>query len=65
MYDLVSVYYIHCPYHLLQVPLNIDIREGADAGRPIVDAKPDSESARAYADVAKAIWHQVQERSKQ
>jgi nitrogenase subunit NifH len=37
------------------IPLNIEIRETADGGRPIVVSKPDSPQAQAYRDIALKI----------
>ncbi|KAL6784138.1 INDH1 [Auxenochlorella protothecoides x Auxenochlorella symbiontica] len=53
---------LHMPL-LGQVPLNIDIREGADGGDPVVSSAPSSASARAYVSVAEAILRQIEERS--
>jgi ATP-binding protein involved in chromosome partitioning len=38
-----------------QIPLDIAVREGGDAGAPITVTAPESESSRAFADLAKAI----------
>lgn len=38
-----------------QIPLDIAVREGGDAGAPITVSAVESESARAFADLAKAI----------
>ncbi|CAA7616616.1 Protein mrp homolog [Magnetospirillum sp. LM-5] len=43
-----------------EVPLDIAIRETADRGEPIVVSKPSSPHAKAYRDIAKAIWDKVQ-----
>ncbi len=42
-----------------EVPLDIAIRETADAGQPIVVSRPDSPHAKAYADLAAKIWAKV------
>jgi ATP-binding protein involved in chromosome partitioning len=39
-----------------EIPLLLDIRTAADAGRPIVASDPGSEAARAYRDVATRLW---------
>jgi len=38
-----------------QIPLVPELREGSDAGRPIMTENPDSEAAQAIAEVARAI----------
>ena len=38
-----------------EIPLHLDIRTHADDGTPIVIAKPDSEHAKAYMDIAKGL----------
>jgi ATP-binding protein involved in chromosome partitioning len=38
-----------------QVPLMVEMREGADVGAPIVVANPDNEAARAFATIADRI----------
>ena len=39
-----------------EVPLHLDIRTHSDEGDPIVTAKPDSEHARIYRDIAQRVW---------
>ena len=39
-----------------EVPIEIDIREGGDAGTPMVIAHADSRSAATYRDMAKRLW---------
>ena len=39
-----------------EVPLHLDIRTHSDDGDPIVAAKPDSEHARIYRDIAQRVW---------
>lgn len=41
----------HVPF-LGKIPIDVEIREGGDTGRPVVDASPDSELARAFVDIA-------------
>jgi ATP-binding protein involved in chromosome partitioning len=43
-----------------EVPLDIVIRETADRGEPIVVSKPSSPHAKAYREIAKAVWDKVQ-----
>lgn len=43
-----------------EIPLDIAIRETADAGEPIVVSKPNSPHAKAYRDLAAKIWDKVQ-----
>src|SRR3954447_25106530 len=38
------------------IPLDIRIRETSDDGRPVVALEPDSEHARRYIDIARALW---------
>jgi len=42
-----------------EVPLDIAIRETADAGTPIIVSRPDSPHAKAYAAIAAKVWDQV------
>jgi ATP-binding protein involved in chromosome partitioning len=42
-----------------EIPLDMAIREGSDAGRPIVAADPDSPHAAAYRAIAEKIWAKV------
>lgn len=39
-----------------EIPLLLDIRTTADAGKPIVASDPDSHAARAYGDIAARVW---------
>jgi ATP-binding protein involved in chromosome partitioning len=39
-----------------EVPLLLDIRSSADAGRPIVAAAPGGEAAKAYNEIATRLW---------
>ncbi len=43
-----------------EFPLHIDIRTNADAGTPIVIAKPDGEHAAAYCDAAALLWERAE-----
>jgi ATP-binding protein involved in chromosome partitioning len=43
-----------------EVPLDIAIRETSDRGEPIVVSKPSSPHAKAYREIAKAVWDKVQ-----
>lgn len=40
---------------LAQVPIEMAVREGGDAGRPVVHAAPDSASAKAFLEAARAL----------
>jgi len=39
-----------------EIPLDIEIREGGDLGRPIVVARPDGPHAAAYRAIAERVW---------
>ncbi|MFZ4409047.1 MAG: P-loop NTPase [Paracraurococcus sp.] len=43
-----------------ELPLKIDIRLLADAGTPIVAARPDTEEAQAYRRIAARLWEKLQ-----
>ena len=40
-----------------EVPLDMAIREGSDAGLPIVAANPESDHAKAYRSIAENLWN--------
>ena len=42
-----------------EIPLLLDIRTAADAGTPIAASAPESEGARAYDALARAVWAKV------
>ena len=42
-----------------EIPLDIEIRETSDGGRPIVVSNPDSPHAKAFRAIADAIWDKV------
>ncbi len=42
-----------------ELPLDIEIRETSDSGRPIVVSKPDSPHAKTYVAIAQRIWEKV------
>jgi ATP-binding protein involved in chromosome partitioning len=42
-----------------EIPLAIQIREGSDAGAPVVAADPTGEHARAYATIAEGLWRRL------
>ena len=44
---------------LVQIPLNIEIRETSDAGAPITISAPDSPSANAYHSVAELVQQKL------
>jgi ATP-binding protein involved in chromosome partitioning len=41
------------------IPLDIEIRETSDGGRPIVVSDPDSPHAQSYVKIAQRVWEQV------
>ncbi len=41
------------------IPLDIEIRETSDSGRPVVVSNPDSPHAQAYAKMAQRVWDKV------
>ena len=43
-----------------ELPLKIDIRLLADAGTPIVAARPETEEAQAYRRIAARLWEKLQ-----
>jgi ATP-binding protein involved in chromosome partitioning len=45
-----------------EVPLKLAIRELADAGTPIVAARPETEEAKAYQRIAARLWEKLAER---
>lgn len=45
----------------MQIPLDIIIREQADAGTPVAVALPDSPQAKAYYDIAARVRVKLQE----
>ena len=44
-----------------EIPLDIEIRETSDSGKPIVASNPDSPHAKAYVAIAERIWRKVSE----
>ncbi|MDH3472090.1 MAG: iron-sulfur cluster carrier protein ApbC [Rhodospirillales bacterium] len=42
-----------------EIPLDLEIRETSDGGRPIVVSRPDSEHAQAYVAIARRVWDKV------
>jgi len=46
---------------LAQIPVEVAVREWGDAGTPIAEAAPQSESARAFADLAEKLVQRIQE----
>jgi ATP-binding protein involved in chromosome partitioning len=46
-----------------QVPLELSVREWGDAGTPVVEAAPSSESARAFAAIAERLVERLEELS--
>ena len=49
---------------IAQIPLDMQIRQDADAGTPIVVAHPDSEQAKAYRDMAKSVQEKINKLNK-
>jgi ATP-binding protein involved in chromosome partitioning len=45
-----------------EIPLDIEIRETSDGGRPIVTSNPDSPHAKAYRSIAEKIWAKLEAR---
>jgi ATP-binding protein involved in chromosome partitioning len=43
-----------------EIPLDIEIRETSDGGRPIVVSNPDSPHAKVYRAIAARVWEKVQ-----
>lgn len=43
-----------------EVPLHMQIRERSDSGQPVVVSDPDSPHAKAYRDIARAAWAELQ-----
>ena len=39
-----------------EIPLDIEIRETSDEGRPVVVSRPDGPQARRYLEIAEAVW---------
>ena len=42
-----------------EVPLDMEIRETSDGGRPIVVSKPDNPHAKVYVAIARRVWEKV------
>ena len=42
-----------------EIPLDMDIRETSDGGRPIVVSQPDGAHAKAYRAIAENVWAQI------
>jgi ATP-binding protein involved in chromosome partitioning len=42
-----------------EVPLNVSLREGGDAGKPVMATDPDSPVSRAFAQIAEKVAVQV------
>ncbi len=43
-----------------ELPLDMEIRETSDSGRPIVVSNPDSPHAKVYVSIAKRVWEKVE-----
>ncbi len=44
-----------------EVPIDAKIREGGDAGKPIVELDPDSPQAKVFLEIAQKIYHKLEE----
>ena len=44
-----------------EVPLEMQIRETSDSGKPVVVSNPDGASAKVYRDIAAKVWARLQE----
>ena len=44
-----------------EVPLQMQIRETSDAGRPVVVSSPDGPEAKIYREIASKVWQRVEE----
>ncbi len=44
-----------------EVPLEMQIRETSDSGKPVVVSNPDGASAKVYRDIATKVWARLQE----
>jgi ATP-binding protein involved in chromosome partitioning len=42
-----------------EIPLDIEIRQTSDDGRPVVATEPDSVHARHYTDIARNVWSAI------
>ena len=42
-----------------EIPLHMDIRETSDSGNPITASRPDGAHARAFRDIATAVWDKL------
>jgi ATP-binding protein involved in chromosome partitioning len=42
-----------------EVPLDLEIRETSDAGRPLVVSEPNSAQAAVYREIAKNVWREL------
>ena len=42
-----------------EVPLTMDVREGSDAGTPVVVSDPDGAQAKVYGEIAARVWERV------
>jgi nitrogenase subunit NifH len=70
-YRLCKAWFIDCSHIVVfdsflcsQMPLNIQIRETSDAGKPIVVACPESEAAGIYQQMAHRIQAKLQDQRK-
>jgi len=43
-----------------EIPLDIEIRETSDGGKPVVVSKPDSENAAVFRRIAERVWQKLE-----
>jgi len=43
-----------------EIPLDIEIRETSDGGKPVVVSRPDSENAKVFRQIAERIWQKLE-----
>jgi ATP-binding protein involved in chromosome partitioning len=46
-----------------EIPLDIEIRETSDGGRPVTVSKPDTPNAQVFLAIAKRVWEKVSAQS--
>jgi ATP-binding protein involved in chromosome partitioning len=46
-----------------EVPLTMAVRETSDSGEPVVVSDPDSDVSKAYRDIARAAWAEIERAS--
>jgi ATP-binding protein involved in chromosome partitioning len=43
-----------------EIPLDIEIRETSDGGRPVVVSRPEAPNAQAFSAIARRVWEKVE-----